>query len=113
MVTSGIFMLFGSLLALIHDIRALVFFGCFFTFGKTISFTYFDHFQPFTAVHCICTALAMSVFLLVSFLLAWEWFSPKRRGLMTGMVVSFQCITIALEVFLQLVVIESKDMVPV
>ena len=104
-------MLFGAILAIFKDIRALLFFGCFFTVGKTISFTYFGHFQPFTWMHCISTALAMSAFLLVSFLLAWEWFSPKRRGLMSGMVVSLQCITTALVVFLQLVVIESKDMI--
>ena len=57
----------------------------------------------------VFSALGTSIVHLVSFMLAWEWFSPQRRGVVTGSVISFQQISTSFMLLLQVGVINSQE----
>ena len=69
--------------------------GCTAILSASIIFIYSKEFWIFIASQCIFATFASTVFLLASYLLAWEWYSPKRRGLMTGVVQSLESLTMA------------------
>ena len=43
----------------------------------------------------------------------WEWFSPKHRGLVTGLVVGFRSISISAVLGLQILMMETKNLAPI
>ena len=45
--------------------------------------------------------------------MSWEWFSPKKRGLINGVLIGFKSLSVALAIFLQVVMIESKNLAPI
>ena len=42
----------------------------------------------------------------------WEWFSPKNRGLVTGLVIGFRSLSISVVLGLQILMMETKNLAP-
>ena len=59
------------------------------------------------------SAIGTSIFQLSSFLLAWEWFPPAKRGLISGVVYSFQALAMAFIIGLQILIVEYKELAPI
>jgi len=74
----------------------------------SISFIVSTNVWTFIVMQSAFTAVGTSLFQMTSFLLAWEWFSPKKRGLLTGLVVSFQSFAVSMVMAFQLFLIEYK-----
>ena len=49
----------------------------------------------------------------MALLLAWEWFSPDRRGFTSGVVQSFHGLSVALLIGIQIMMIEYKNLAPI
>ena len=81
-------------------IKVVLFMSCAAILSASITFIYSKEFWIFIAFQCIFATFASTVFLLASYMLAWEWYSPKCRGLMTGVVQSLESLTTAFVVLL-------------
>ena len=53
------------------------------------------------------------MFQMAALLLAWEWFSPDRRGFLCGVVSSFEAFSAAFVIALQIAMIDSRNLVPI
>lgn len=84
--------LFTPLAALMYarcPLKVLICFACTLLLSGSIGFIMSQNLWTFVASQIIFSALGTSIVHLVSFMLAWEWFSPERRGVITGTVISF------------------------
>lgn len=82
-------------------IKAVLFASCASIVAASTSFIFCHKFITFVSLVCIFNAFATASIQLVSFLLAWEWFAPGKRGVLTAMVVSLESCTTALVIALQ------------
>ena len=95
------------------QIKAVLCFGCVCVLTGSISFIMCSNVVTFIVMQASFTAIGTSLFHVSSLLLAWEWFSPVHRGLMSGIVVCFQSIAISLVIAMQVGMIEYKNLAPI
>ena len=77
-------------------IKAVLCMSSVFLLTGSISFIVSTNVWTFIFMQSAFTAVGTSLFQITSFLLAWEWFSPERRGLLSGLVVSFQSFALSM-----------------
>ena len=113
MIVSGLFMPLAVNLIFKTPIKAVLCLSCVSILTGSISFIMCSNVWTFIAMQCTFTAIGTTLFQLSSLLLAWEWFSPEKRGLMTGVVKCFQDFATASVIGLQIVMIEYKNLAPI
>ena len=70
-------------------LKAVLCFGCVCVLAGSISFIMCSNVATFIVMQSTFTAFGTALFKLTALLLAWEWFSAERRGLMSGVAVCF------------------------
>ena len=91
-------------------LKAVLCFGCVCILTGSISFIMCNNVWTFIVMQSTFTALGTCLFQLTALLLAWEWFSPETRGLMSGVVVACQAFAICGVIMLQIGIIEYKNL---
>lgn len=94
-------------------LKAVLCFASVCVLAGSISFIMCSNVVTFIIMQSTFTAIGSSFFQLMALLMAWEWFSAERRGLMSGVVVCFQSISIAIVIIAQLGIMEYKDLNPI
>ena len=94
-------------------IKAVLCLSCVCILSGSISFIMCSNVWVFIAMQSTFSAIGTSIFQLSSFLLAWEWFPPAKRGLISGVVYSFQAMAMAFIIGLQILIVEYKELAPI
>jgi len=94
-------------------LKAVLCFGCICVLAGSISFIMCSKVATFIIMQSTFTAFGTSLFQLSALLIAWEWFSPERRGLMSGVAVCFQSLAIAIVLATQIGIMEYKNLNPI
>ena len=76
-------------------LKAVLCFGCVCVLAGSISFIMCSQVVTFIVMQSTFTAFGTSLFKLTALLIAWEWFSPERRGLISGVAVCFQSLAVS------------------
>lgn len=113
LVVTGLFMPLATNLMFKMPIKAVLCLACVCILTGSISFIVCSNVWTFIVMQSTFTAIGTSLFQLTCLLLAWEWFSPERRGLMSGVVVAFKSLAVALVIAFQIGMIEYKNLVPI
>jgi len=106
LIVSSLFMPLGANMLFQTPIKAVLCLSSVCLVTGSISFIMCTNVWTFIVMQSTFTAIGTSLFQMTSFLLAWEWFSPERRGLLCGVVVSFQAFAVAVVIALQILMIE-------
>ena len=109
----GLFSPIAANLILWARIKPILCLGCLCILTGSISFIVCTNVWTFIAMQSSFTSIATSIFHLASLLLAWEWFSPKKRGLISGVVQAFHQVSVAFTIGLQIFMIEYKNLAPI
>ena len=94
-------------------IKAVICISCIFLMTGSLSFILVNQVWTFVIMQSIFGSIGTSILYMAALQLAWEWFSPKRRGLVNGVVIGFKSLSISLVLFLQVMMIESKNLAPI
>jgi len=89
-------------------LKAVLCFGCICVLTGSISFIMCNNVWTFIIFQSTFTSIGTSIFQQAALLLAWEWFSPERRGLLSSAVFAFQSLSVGLVIALQIGVLEYK-----
>ena len=94
-------------------IKALLCVSCVCLLTGSISFIMCSNVWVFIVMQSIFTAIGTTIYQLTSLLLAWEWFAPSVRGLITGVVQGFEALGVAFVIGLQVLIIDYKNLAPI
>ena len=76
-------------------IKAVICLGCICLMTGSLAFIVVNQTWGFVVVQGVCGSIGTSIMFLAALQLMWEWFSPKHRGLVTGLVVGFRSLSIS------------------
>ena len=94
-------------------LKAVLCIGCVCLLTGSISFIVLTNVWTFVVFQSTFTAVGSSFFQVAGLMLAWEWFSPEKRGLVTSAVVGMQAIAVSFVIGMQVVMIEYKNLAPI
>ena len=112
-IVTAAFMPFAAIMITNMHVKAVICAGCICLMTGSLSFIIVNDVWTFILMQSTVSSIGSSIMLMVALQLAWEWFSPQRRGLVNGVVVGFKACSIALVIFLQVLMIESKNLAPI
>lgn len=112
LIVSSVFLPIGVNIVFAAPIKATILIGSVFLLAGSVSFVACSNVWTFLAMQSVFTTVGSCMFQLVALLLAWDWFSPTIRGLVTGLVVSFQLLTMAAIISAQIGIVENGDLSP-
>lgn len=112
-IVTAFFMPFAAIMIRNMHIKAVICLSCICLMTGSLSFIIVNNVWTFIIMQSIFSSIGTSIMLVVALQLAWEWFSPKRRGFINGVVIGFKNCSTALVIFLQVMIIESKNLAPI
>jgi len=113
LIAAAAFMPIAAQLIFTMPIKAVLCLSCVCILSGSISFIMCSNVWVFIVMQSTFSAVGTCIFQLSSLLLAWEWFPPARRGLITGIIYGFQALAMAFIIGLQILIIEYKDLAPI
>ena len=110
---TAIFTPFAALMIGKMHIKAVICLGCISLMTGSLAFIVVNQTWSFVVIQGALGSIGTAIMFLASLQLMWEWFSPKSRGLVTGLVVGFRSLSISAVLGLQILMMETKNLAPI